>query len=69
MPGAEAEAIVVAAAGSPHWDVRRAAAAALLARGDPNLANLAGRLAAVEPDPLVARAFAEAAAALRSGPG
>lgn len=62
LPGGEA--IVRAAAASPRWDVRQAAARALEVRGDRALAPEAARLAAAEPDPLVARAFADAARAL-----
>jgi hypothetical protein len=36
----------------------------MAARGDPALGPQAARLAAAEPDPLVARAFADAARAL-----
>jgi len=63
-PGGVAEAVIAGAAGSARWDVRRAAAVALGARGDRALLGLARRLAAEDPDPLVARAFGEAAALL-----
>jgi HEAT repeat protein len=64
LPAAEAGPILLAAAGSARWDVRRAAAVAMAARRDPALRAEAARRAAEDPDPLVARAFAEAAAAL-----
>ncbi|HEY6005234.1 MAG TPA: HEAT repeat domain-containing protein, partial [Anaeromyxobacter sp.] len=64
LPGPEGEAILRAAASSPRWDVRQAAARAMAERRDPSLAAEASRLATAEPDPLVARAFAEAARAL-----
>ncbi|HEY6101472.1 MAG TPA: HEAT repeat domain-containing protein, partial [Anaeromyxobacter sp.] len=64
LPGAEGESIVRAAASSARWDVRHAAARAMAERRDPALASEAARLAAAEPDPLVARAFAETARAL-----
>jgi HEAT repeat protein len=64
LPGAEGERVLVEAAGSARWDVRRAAALAMAARGDRSLAPLARRLAAEEADPLVARAFEDAARAL-----
>jgi HEAT repeat protein len=67
LPGSEAERIVRDAAASPRWDVRRAAARAMLMRGDPALAGEAARRAADDPDPLVARAFGEAAHALGGG--
>jgi HEAT repeat protein len=52
------------AAASPRWDVRLAAAQAIAERGDPDLRPDAERLARWDPDPLVARAFAEAARGL-----
>jgi len=64
VSGAEGRRILREAAGSVRWDVRRAAARAMLERNDPDLRGDAERLAAVEPDPLVARAFADAARAL-----
>ncbi len=64
LPGDDGERLVRDAAASPRWDVRRAAASAMVARGDPSLGPHAARLAAAEPDPLVARAFADAARAL-----
>jgi HEAT repeat protein len=64
LPGAEGEALLRQAAQNPRWDVRQAAARAMLERGDPALQQTAAELAAREPDPLVARAFADAAQAL-----
>ncbi len=64
LRGQDGERLVRDAAASPRWDVRRAAASAMAARGDPALGPQAARLAATEPDPLVARAFADAARAL-----
>lgn len=64
VPGADGERMLREGAASPRWDVRRAAARALADRGDPALREVAERLAAEEPDPLVARAFADAARAL-----
>ncbi len=64
VPGAEGQRILREAAASPRWDVRRAAARAFQDRKDPALRADAERLAAMDPDPLVARAFAEAARAL-----
>jgi hypothetical protein len=52
------------AASHPRWDVRQAAARAMAERRDPALQATAAGLAAQDPDPLVARAFAEAAQAL-----
>ncbi len=65
VAGAEGERILRDAAASPRWDVRRAAARAMADRNDPALRGDAERLAAADPDPLVARAFAEATQALR----
>lgn len=64
VPGVEGQRLLRAAAASPRWDVRRAAARAFAERGDPALRPDAARLAGSDPDPLVARAFAEAARAL-----
>ncbi|MFO0584530.1 MAG: HEAT repeat domain-containing protein [Anaeromyxobacter sp.] len=64
LAGPVAQAVIVAAVDSARWDVRRAAALALAARGDRALAPLARRRAGEDPDPLVARAFADAAQAL-----
>jgi len=67
IPGADGERIIGKAAASPRWDVRQAAARAMAERGDRGLGAEAARLAAGEPDPLVARAFAEAARSLGVG--
>ncbi len=67
LPAPEGEGIVREAARSARWDVRQAAARAMAERGDPALAGEAAALAAAEPDPLVARAFAAAARALGAG--
>ena len=66
VPGADGLRLLRAAAASPRWDVRRAAARAMADRADPALRGDAERLAATDPDPLVARAFAETARALGS---
>jgi HEAT repeat protein len=64
LPGAEGERVLAQAARDPRWDVRLAAAGGLTARADRSLASLAASLADEETDPLVARAFHEAARAL-----
>ncbi len=64
LPGPEGETLLRQAAQNPRWDVRQAAARAMLERGDPALRAAAAELAARETDPLVARAFADAAQAL-----
>lgn len=69
LPGAEGARLLRAAAESARWDVRRAAARAMAERRDPALRGDADRLAASDPDPLVARAFADAARALGGGSG
>lgn len=56
------------AAASARWDVRHAAARAMGERQDRSLREDAARLAAADPDPLVAKAFAEAARALAGTP-
>jgi HEAT repeat protein len=66
VPGADGERILREAAGSARWDVRRTAARAMTERNDPALRAEAERLAAADPDPLVARSFAEAARSLGS---
>lgn len=68
LPGEPGRRLLAAAAGSPQWDVRHAAARAMAGRGEVALRELALRLAAGEPDPLVARAFEEAARALAGPP-
>jgi HEAT repeat protein len=57
-------ALLVAAGAHARWDVRRAAALAIRARGDRSMLDDVRRLAAGEADPLVAEALAEAARAL-----
>ncbi len=64
LPGEAGERILRDASASPRWDVRKAAARAIAERGDPALRQEAERLAAEDPDPLVARAFADAARSL-----
>jgi HEAT repeat protein len=64
LPGPEGEALLRQAAENARWDVRQAAARAMVERGDPALRPAAEALALREADPLVARAFAEAARAL-----
>jgi HEAT repeat protein len=64
LAGEDGRRLLCEAAASPRWDIRRSAARAMAARGDAALAATAARLAAEDPDPLVARAFAEAALAL-----
>jgi HEAT repeat protein len=64
LAGPDGARVVAAAAGSDRWDVRRAAARAMAERRDPSLRAEAARRAASDPDPFVARAFADAAAAL-----
>lgn len=67
IPGDQGARILREAAGSPRWDVRQAAARAMAERGDRALGAEAARLAACDPDPLVARAFADAARSLGAG--
>jgi HEAT repeat protein len=64
LPGPEGERLLRQAAENARWDVRQAAARAMLDRGDPALRTVAEALARREADPLVARAFADAARAL-----
>jgi HEAT repeat protein len=64
LPGPDGEALLRQAAENARWDVRQAAARAMLERGDPALRATAEQLAKSEVDPLVARAFAEAARSL-----
>jgi HEAT repeat protein len=64
VAGEDGERLLRDAAASPRWDVRRVAARALAERGEPALRAFAERHAAEDPDPLVARAFADAARAL-----
>jgi HEAT repeat protein len=69
LDGPERARLLLLAAASPHWDVRHAAARAMAERRDPALRAEAERLAAAEPDPMVAKAFADAARALGGAPG
>jgi hypothetical protein len=69
LPGDEGTRLLRLAAASPRWDVRYAAARAMAGRRDAALQAEAVRLAALDTDPLVARAFAEAARALGQGAG
>ncbi|MGC3996194.1 MAG: HEAT repeat domain-containing protein [Anaeromyxobacter sp.] len=64
LPGDAGVRLLRAAAASPRWDVRQAVARAVAGRGDPALRELALERSGSDPDPLVARAFAEAAGAL-----
>lgn len=64
LEGSQGEGILRSAALHSRWDVRQAAARAMAERGDPGLQATAAGLAAEDPDPLVARAFTEAAQAL-----
>lgn len=64
VPGAEGVRLLRLVAASAHWDVRRAVARAMEERADWTLLPDAERLAAADPDPLVAHAFAAAARAL-----
>jgi HEAT repeat protein len=67
LPGAAAARLLLDAAAHARWDVRRAAAAALAARGDRALLEPVRRLAAAEEDPLVAEALHGALEALGTG--
>lgn len=60
--------VLLAAGRSPRWDVRRAAAQAIGGRGERALLPELLRLAAEEPDALVAEAFAGAVRALEARP-
>jgi HEAT repeat protein len=64
LPGPEGTRLVSAAAAHDRWDVRGAAARAMAARRDPAHREDAARRAASDPDPFVAKAFGDAAAAL-----
>jgi HEAT repeat protein len=64
LPARAAAELVLSAAGHPRWDVRRAAARALGARGEPGLARAVRRLLESEEDPLVVEALGEALRAL-----
>ncbi|MBI5542866.1 MAG: HEAT repeat domain-containing protein, partial [Deltaproteobacteria bacterium] len=67
LPGAGD--VLLVAAHSPRWDVRRAAARAIASRGDRALLQGLRELAAQERDSLAAEAFAEAICALEARPG
>jgi HEAT repeat protein len=64
VPGEAGRGLLRAALGNGRWDVRLAVAHAIGARGDAALRDDAARAAAADPDPLVARALADAALAL-----
>jgi HEAT repeat protein len=64
LPGSAAADLLVAAAAHPRWDVRRAAASAIGARGDPALLDALRRLAVSEQDALVSQAIDAARRAL-----
>ncbi|HEX9287955.1 MAG TPA: HEAT repeat domain-containing protein, partial [Anaeromyxobacteraceae bacterium] len=68
IPGAAAADLLLAAAAHPRWDVRRAAASALGARGDRALLAALWQLAACEADPLVAEALDGALRRLEARP-
>ena len=57
VPGPAAADLLLAAAAHRRWDVRRAAASALGARGERSLVDAVRRLASAEEDPLVADAL------------
>jgi HEAT repeat protein len=69
LEGPEGGRLLLLAAASERWDVRHAAARAMAERGDLSLRAEAARRAAGDPDPMVARAFAEAARVLGATPG
>jgi HEAT repeat protein len=64
LPARAAADLLLSAAGHPRWDVRRAAARALGARGEPGLARAVRRLLEAEEDPMVVEALGEALRAL-----
>ncbi|HEY3447146.1 MAG TPA: HEAT repeat domain-containing protein [Myxococcales bacterium] len=64
----DAGEVLLAAARSARWDVRRAAARALAARGDRSLLAPVREIARAERDPLAAEAFAEAVRVLEARP-
>ncbi len=64
LAGEEGAELLREAARSERWDVRHAVARAVAERGDASLLPLARELAASDGDPLVANAFAAAAASL-----
>jgi hypothetical protein len=68
VPGEAGRGLLRAALASGRWDVRLAVAHAIAERGDAALRDDAARAAAADPDPLVARALADAALGLAGGP-
>jgi HEAT repeat protein len=69
VPGEPGRALLRDALASGRWEVRLAAGHAIVQRGDAALRDDAARAAAADPDPLVARALADAALALSGGLG
>lgn len=69
LPGEDGRALLLAALASSRWDVRLAVAHAVARRGDPSLRDDTAWAAAADPDPMVARALADAALALSGGRG
>ncbi len=68
VPGEAGRGLLRAALASGRWDVRLAVAHAIAERGDAALRDDVARAAAADPDPLVARALADAALGLAGGP-
>ncbi len=64
VPDESGRELLRAALANPRWDVRLAVAHAIAQRGDGALREETARAAAAEPDPLVARALADAALGL-----
>jgi len=69
VPGEPGRALLRRSLASDRWDVRLAVATAVAGRGDAGLLEDTARAAAADPDPLVARALADAALALAGNPG
>jgi HEAT repeat protein len=69
VPGEAGLELLRAALSNQRWDVRLAVAHAIAERGDAALRDEAARAALADPDPLVARALAEAAQSLSGGQG
>jgi HEAT repeat protein len=67
VPGEAGNALLRAALASSRWDVRLAVAHAVAGRRDPSLRDAVAWAAAADPDPLVARALADASLALAGG--
>ncbi len=67
VPGEPGRQLLRLALSGGRWDVRLAVAGAIVERRDPGLRDEAARAAAAEPDPLVARALADAALGLAGG--